>query len=173
MKIALAAAHFHSFEEPLPGHGTQLMKSVSGAATEEQINSPVAFEGRERPLAPAGDLCVDGHRAPVFGTVPADLVFAVYRVDLRRAPRSGEVDQVYVLVSGPDVLKLYPRGAVKLCGVGYVLAPLPHEFGLHARLLQDLAHGRVVGKLVSFYVPARREPSPDLIPIRVINVITY
>ena len=57
---------------------------------------------------------------------------------------------------------MYPRGAVKLNGVGYVLAPLPHEFGLHARLLQDLALGRVVGKLVSFYVPARREPYPEL-----------
>jgi hypothetical protein len=103
VKIALAAAHFHSVGVALAGPWD---------------TSPVVFEGRERPLAPASDLCVDGHREPVFGTVPADLIFAVDRVDLRRAPRSGEVDQVYVLVSGPDVLKLYPRGAVKLNGVG-------------------------------------------------------
>ena len=73
------------------------------------------FRDQERLFAPALDFGVDDHRVPVFGTVPADLVFAVDRVDLRRAPRSGEVDQVYVLVSWPDVLEL-PRGAVKLDG---------------------------------------------------------
>jgi hypothetical protein len=66
-----------------------------------------------------------------------------------------------VLVSRPDVLKLYPCGAVKLYRILDILAPLPDELGLHARLLQDLAHGRVVGKLISFYVPARREPYPE------------
>jgi hypothetical protein len=49
-----------------------------------------------------------------------------------------------------------------LDGILDIFAPLPHQFDLHARLLQDLAHGRVVGELVSFYVPARREPHPEL-----------
>src|SRR5215204_5230848 len=161
VKIALVAAHFHSVGVALAGPWDTVDR-VGVERGHRRTNSRVALEGRQRPLAPASDLCVDDHRDPVFGTVPADLVFAIECVDLRRAPRSGEVDQVYVLVSGPDVLQLYPCGAVKLNGVGYVLAPLPHEFGLHARLLQDLAHGRVVGKLVSFYVPARREPDPEL-----------
>jgi hypothetical protein len=67
-----------------------------------------------------------------------------------------------VLVSGLDILELYTRGAVELDGVLDIFAPLPHEFDLHARLLQDLAYGRVVGKLVTFYVPARRGPHPEL-----------
>jgi hypothetical protein len=64
-------------------------------------------------------------------------------------------------VSGPDVLELYPRGAVKLNGILDILTPLPDKFDLHASLLENLAHGRVVGKLVSFYMPARRKPHPE------------
>ncbi len=117
---------------------------------------------QERPLAPASDLGVDAHRVPVFGAVPADLVLLVVCVDLYRASRSGEVDQVYVLVVGPDVLQLDTGGAVELNGVLDILPPLPDELDLHAGLLQDLAHGRLVGKLVSLYVTAWRQPHPQL-----------
>ena len=58
--------------------------------------------GEERPLAPAPDLGVDGHRFPVFGAVPADSVLAVVSVDLYRVSRSGEVDEVYMLMVGAD-----------------------------------------------------------------------
>jgi len=61
-----------------------------------------------------------------------------------------------VLVSGTDVLQLHPGGAVELDGILDVLTPLPCQLDLEARLLEDLAHGRVIGKLVSFYVPTRR-----------------
>jgi hypothetical protein len=50
---------------------------------------------------------------------------------------------------------------VKLNGILHILTPLPHKFDLHASLLENLAHGRVVGKLVSFYMPARRKPHPE------------
>ena len=66
-------------------------------------------------------------------------------MDLGRAKRPGEVDQVYVLVAGPDVLQLHPCRAVELNRVLYILALLPYEFDLYARLLYNLAHRRVVG----------------------------
>src|SRR5918994_188311 len=79
----------------------------------------------ERPFAPASDLRVQGHLIPVFGTVPSDLVLTVVLVDSGGAGELGEVDQVYVLVPGADVLELYPRRSVELHGVGDVLAPPP------------------------------------------------
>src|SRR5215218_8040239 len=80
----------------------------------------------ERPFAPAPNLRVQGHLIPVFGALPSDLVLAVVLVDPGGAGGLGEVDQVYVLVPGADVLDLYPRRSVELFGVGDVLAPLPH-----------------------------------------------
>jgi hypothetical protein len=65
---------------------------------------------------------------------------------------SGPVDQVYVLVSGTDVLQLHPGEAVELDGVLDVLAPLPLQLDLDAGLLEDFTHGRVVGKLVALDV---------------------
>jgi hypothetical protein len=61
-----------------------------------------------------------------------------------------------MLVARPDVFQLDTRGAVELNGVLDVLAPLPDELDLHAGLLENLAHGRVVWKFVSVYVTTRR-----------------
>ena len=40
--------------------------------------------------------------------------------------------------------------------------PLAHEFDPHARLLQNLAHRRVVGEFMGVDVAARREPAAEL-----------
>src|SRR5919107_58043 len=93
--------------------------------------------GAKRPLAPAFDFGIQGHRVPVFGTVPADPVLVVLCGNLRRATRSGEVDQVYVLVPWTDILQLHPGGAVELDGVIDVFAPLPHQLDLDAGLHED------------------------------------
>jgi hypothetical protein len=123
----------------------------------------VAFvRDEERPLAPTHDLGVDIHCVPVFGTVPANSVAFVIRGDLRGTARSGEVDQIYMLVPRSDVLKLHPCGPAELNRILDVLAPLPHQFGLHAGLLEDLAHRSVVGEFVSFDMPAWRDPHPKL-----------
>ena len=77
-------------------------------------------------------------------------------MDLGGAKRLGEVDQVYVLVAGPDVLELHPGGPMELDGVLYILALLPHELDLDTRLLYNLAHRRLVGKLIAFDMTTRR-----------------
>src|SRR5215213_384256 len=114
------------------------------------------------PFAPAADLCVDVHRAPILGTVPSDPISAVIVMDLGGANRLGEVDQVYVLVAGPDVLELHPCGPVELDGVLYILALLPHELDLDTRLLHNLAHSRLVGKFIWLYMTTRRKPHRQL-----------
>ena len=83
-------------------------------------------------------------------------------MDLGGAKRLGEVDQVYVLVAGPDVLELHPGGPVELDGILYILALLPHELDLDTRLLYNLAHRRLVRKFISFYMTTRRKPHPQL-----------
>ena len=50
-----------------------------------------------------------------------------------------------MLVPRPDVLQLHPGGTVQLDGVFDVLAPLPHQPYSYAGLLEDLAHGGLVG----------------------------
>jgi len=83
-------------------------------------------------------------------------------MDLGGAKRLGEVDQVYVLVAGPDILELYPGGPVELDGILYILTLLSHELDLDTRLLHNLAHGGLIRQLIPFDVPARREPHPQL-----------
>src|SRR4028118_407461 len=117
--------------------------------------SPVFSVEDDCPLAPALDLGVDAHLVPVLGVVPPNLVLSEALVDLDASFRLGEVDKVYMLVSGPDVLKLHPRGAVKLKGVFDVRTPLSYQLDLHAGLLQHLAHGRVVWKFVSLDMATR------------------
>ena len=83
-------------------------------------------------------------------------------MDLGGAKRLGEVDQIYVLMTGPDVLELHPGGPMELDGVLYILALLPHELDLDTRLFYNLAHRRLVWKLISFYMTTRRKPHPEL-----------
>jgi hypothetical protein len=72
-----------------------------------------------------------------------------------------------VLVPGPDVFELHPGRSMQLHGVGYVLAPFPHELSPQSRLLPDLAQRGLIGQLAIFDVPARREPHPQLaVPVQ-------
>ena len=73
-------------------------------------------------------------------------------MDLRGTGGYGEVDQVYVLVTGADILKLYPRWPVKLHGVPDVFAPFAGESYLQSGLFEDLTGGGAVRELVSLYV---------------------
>ena len=109
-------------------------------------------ERGERTLAPAAHLGVDVHPIPVLGAVPTDLVLAIALPYLRRACRTGEVDQVYVLVPRTYILELHPGGPAKLHGILHVLAPLPDELDFQAGLFEDLTQRGVVGELVPLYV---------------------
>lgn len=72
-----------------------------------------------------------------------------------------------MLVTGADVLKLYPRRPVELHGVLDVFALFTDESYFQASLFEDLADGGIVRKLVSLYVSAWREPHNELaVPVQ-------
>jgi hypothetical protein len=134
-------------------------QSQSSATAQRLTNQKLyTTKCRERLLAPAADFGVYRHPVPVLRIVPADPVFAVVLVNLGGAYGSGEVDQVYVLMPWSDVLELHPRGPVELHGLQNILALVAHKLHPQARLLEDVAYGRVIGELVLFYVSAGREP---------------
>ncbi len=83
-------------------------------------------------------------------------------MDFCGADGYGEVDQVYVLVTGADVLELYPRRPVELHGVLDVFALFTGESYLQTGLFEDLADCGIVRKLVSLYVSAWWESRAEL-----------
>jgi hypothetical protein len=102
----------------------------------------------EGPLAPTADFGAHAHTVPVFGAVPANLLFAKTLVDTGGARGLGEVDQVYMLAPRPNVLELHPRGATELHRVRNVLALVAHELHPQAGLFEDFADGRIIRELV-------------------------
>src|SRR5215204_320232 len=119
-------------------------------------------ERGESALAPSTNLGVDVHPVPVLGAIPADFILAEALPYLRRACRTGEVDQVYVLVPRAYVFELHARRPAELHGVLHVLAPLPDELDFQAGLFEDLAQRGLVGELFALYVPPRGEPHAEL-----------